>query len=203
MKPAATGRPPDGSESDQRSRLPQSWGGPGVVRGGIIILIIAALVGAGYWYFIKDQIAELERGEARELALRAEFEEKQRRAANLPALEAQLEEMERMFASLLQLLPSTAEIPSLLVDVSQTALSVGLEIELFQPRPEANRTFYAEVPIQLRVRGSYEQLAEFVSGVSAMPRIVTIHDVFIRPGGADTDLLMDAVARTYRYLEGS
>ncbi|MCA1791827.1 MAG: type 4a pilus biogenesis protein PilO [Thioalkalivibrio sp.] len=176
---------------------------PGVVKGGIIILIIAALVGAGYWYFIKDQIAELERGEARELALRAEFEEKQRRAANLPALEAQLEEMERMFASLLQLLPSTAEIPSLLVDVSQTALSVGLEIELFQPRPEANRTFYAEVPIQLRVRGNYEQLAEFVSGVSAMPRIVTIHDVFIRPGEEDTDLLMDAVARTYRYLEGS
>jgi type IV pilus assembly protein PilO len=155
---------------------------PGVVKGGIIILIIAALLGAGYWYFIKDQIVELERAEARELALRAEFEEKQRRAANLPALEAQLEEMERMFASLLQLLPSTAEIPSLLVDVSQTALSVGLEIELFQPRPEANRTFYAEVPIQLRVRGNYEQLAEFVSGVSAMPRIVTIHDVFIRPG---------------------
>jgi type IV pilus assembly protein PilO len=176
---------------------------PGVVKGGIIILIIAALLGAGYWYFIKDQIVELERAEARELALRAEFEEKQRRAANLPALEAQLEEMERMFASLLQLLPSTAEIPSLLVDVSQTALSVGLEIELFQPRPEANRTFYAEVPIQLRVRGNYEQLAEFVSGVSAMPRIVTIHDVFIRPGQGDTDLLMDAVARTYRYLEGS
>lgn len=176
---------------------------PKVVKGGIIILIIAALVGAGYWYFVKDQMAELERGEARELALRAEFEEKQRRAANLPALEAQLEEMERMFASLLQLLPSTAEIPSLLVDVSQTALSVGLEIELFQPRPEANRTFYAEVPIQLRVRGNYEQLAEFVSGVSEMPRIVTIHDVFIRPDQADTNLLMDAVARTYRYLEGS
>jgi len=176
---------------------------PGVVKGGIIILIIAALVGAGYWYFVKDQMAELERGEARELALRAEFEQKQQRAANLPALEAQLEEMERMFASLLQLLPSTAEIPSLLVDVSQTALSVGLEIELFQPRPEANRTFYAEVPIQLRVRGNYEQLSEFVSGVSEMPRIVTIHDVFIRPGQADTDLLMDAVARTYRYLEGS
>ena len=176
---------------------------PGVVKGGIIILIIAALVGAGYWYFIKDQMAELERAEARELALRAEFEEKQQRAANLPALEAQLEEMELMFASLLQLLPSTAEIPSLLVDVSQTALSVGLEIELFQPRPEANRTFYAEVPIQLRVRGNYEQLAEFVSGVSEMPRIVTIHDVFIRPDQADTNLLMDAVARTYRYLEGS
>jgi len=176
---------------------------PGVVKGVIIALIIAALLGAGYWYFIKDQIAQLERGEAREGQLRAEFEEKQRRAANLPALEEQLEEMERMFASLVQLLPSTAEIPSLLVDISQTALSVGLEIELFQPRPEANRTFYAEVPIQLRVRGDYEQLADFVSGISAMPRIVTIHDVFIRPGSADADLLMDALARTYRYLEGT
>jgi len=176
---------------------------PGVVKGAIIALIIAALLGAGYWYFIKDQIVQLERGEAREGQLRAEFEEKQRRAANLPALEEQLEEMERMFASLVQLLPSTAEIPSLLVDISQTALSVGLEIELFQPRPEANRTFYAEVPIQLRVRGDYEQLADFVSGISAMPRIVTIHDVFIRPGSADADLLMDALARTYRYLEGT
>ena len=176
---------------------------PGVVKGAIIALIIAALLGAGYWYFIKDQIVQLERGEAREGQLRVEFEEKQRRAANLPALEAQLEEMERMFASLVQLLPSTAEIPSLLVDISQTALSVGLEIELFQPRPEANRTFYAEVPIQLRVRGDYEQLADFVSGVSAMPRIVTIHDVFVRPGSADADLLMDALARTYRYLEGN
>lgn len=174
---------------------------PGIVKGGIIVLIIAALLGAGYWFLIKDQMEALDRGERREVQLRAEFEDKQRRAANLPAYEAQLEEIERMFASLLQLLPSTAEIPSLLVDISQMALMVGLEIELFQPRPEVNRTFYAEVPIQLRVRGNYEQLAQFVSGVSAMPRIVTIHNVFIRPGGSDTDLLMDAVARTYRYLE--
>lgn len=176
---------------------------PKIIKGAIIAIIIAAILGAGYWYFIKDQLVELERVEAREGQLRVEFEEKQSRAANLPALEAQLAEMERMFASLVQLLPSTAEIPSLLVDISQTALAVGLEIELFQPRPEANRTFYAEVPIQLRVRGNYEQLAEFVSGVSAMPRIVTIHDAFIRPGSDDADLLMDALARTYRYLEGT
>jgi len=174
---------------------------PGIVKGGIIVLIIAALLGAGYWFLIKDQMEELDRGERREVQLRAEFEDKQRRAANLAAYEAQLEEIERMFASLLQLLPSTAEIPSLLVDISQTALTVGLEIELFQPRPEVNRTFYAEVPIQLRVRGNYEQLADFVSGISAMPRIVTIHNVFIRPGASDADLLMDALARTYRYLE--
>jgi type IV pilus assembly protein PilO len=176
---------------------------PGFVKAGIAALIIAALAGAGYWFLIKDQIAELDREERREVQLRAEFEQKQHRAASLAAYEAQLEEMQRMFASLLQLLPSTAEIPSLLVDISQTALSVGLEIELFQPRGEANRTFYAEVPIQLRVRGNYEQLAEFVSGISAMPRIVTVHNVFIRPGASDSDLLMDAVARTYRYLEGS
>jgi type IV pilus assembly protein PilO len=174
---------------------------PGIVKGVIVVLIIAALLGAGYWFLIKDQLAVLEQGEAREMQLRAEFEDKQRRAANLPAYEAQLAEIERMFASLLQLLPSTAEIPSLLVDISQTALTVGLEIELFQPLPEVNRTFYADVPIQLRLRGNYEQLANFVSGVSAMPRIVTIHNVFIRPDQSDLDLLMDAVARTYRYLE--
>jgi len=174
---------------------------PGIVKGGIVVLIIAALLGAGYWFLIKDQMEELDRGERREMQLRAEFEDKQRRAANLPAYEAQLEEMERMFASLLQLLPSTAEIPSLLVDISQAALAVGLEIELFQPMREVNQTFYADVPIQLRLRGNYEQLAEFVSGVSAMPRIVTMHNVFIRPDQSDRDLLMDAVARTYRYLE--
>lgn len=172
-----------------------------ITKGFLILLIVAALVGAGYWFFIKDQRETLAQGERREVQLRAEFEEKQRRAANLAAYEAQLDEIERMFASLLQLLPSTAEIPSLLVDISQTALNVGLEIELFEPKPEVNQTFYAEVPIQLRLRGNYEQLAAFVSGVSAMPRIVTVHDVFVRSDRSDSDLLMDAVARTYRYLE--
>lgn len=177
---------------------------PGFVKAGIVVLIIAALAGAGYWFLVKDQIAELERAERIEQQLRAEFEDKQRRAANLAAYEAQLQEMELMFASLLQLLPNTAEIPSLLVDISQAALSVGLEIELFQPHGETNRTFYAEVPVQLRLRGNYEQLAEFVSSVSSMPRIVTVHDVFIRPqGGLDSDLSMEARVRTYRYLEGS
>ncbi len=177
---------------------------PGFVKAVIAILIVAVLAGGGYWFLIKDQIEELERAERTEQQLRTEFESKQRRAANLAAYEAQLQEMELMFASLLQLLPNTAEIPSLLVDISQAALSVGLEIELFQPRGENNRTFYAEVPVQLRVRGNYEQLAEFVSSVSSMPRIVTVHDVFIRPhGGSDSDLSMEARVRTYRYLEGS
>jgi type IV pilus assembly protein PilO len=174
---------------------------PPIGKAVILLLIIAALAGAGYWFLIKDQIETLDRVERQEAQLRAEFEQKQQRAASLAAYEAQVEEMERMFASLLQLLPSTAEIPSLLVDISQAALSVGLEIELFQPRGESRQTFYSRVPVQLRVRGNYEQMAAFVSSISAMPRIVTVHDLFIRPGRSDIDLLMDAEARTYRYLE--
>jgi type IV pilus assembly protein PilO len=176
---------------------------PAVVRAFIVFLIIVAIVGAGYWFLVKDQLQQLERSERQEQQLRADFEQKQKRAASLPAYEAQFEEMRRMFASLLQLLPSNAEIPNLLVDISQAALSAGLEIELFQPRGEVRETFYARVPIQLRLRGDYEQMAEFVSSVSGMPRIVTVHDLFIRPGSSDFDLLMDSEVRTYRYLEES
>ncbi|MFO7955153.1 type 4a pilus biogenesis protein PilO [Thioalkalivibrio sp.] len=174
-----------------------SWG----IKGLILVVIVLAILGLSYYLFIGDQRTELERAESRELQLRDEFEDKQERAANLEAYEEQLEEMERMFASLLELLPSSAEIPSLLVDISQTGLQAGLEIELFEPREESRRDFYAEVPIRLRVRGDYEDLAEFVSGVSALPRVVTMHNMHIRPADSDNDLLMDAVARTYRYLE--
>ncbi len=174
-----------------------SWG----IKGLILLVAVAVIVGLAWYFVINDQRTELERAESREQQLRAEFEDKQHRAANLPAYEEQLEEMERMFASLLELLPSSAEIPSLLVDISQTGLQAGLEIELFEPRSENRRDFYAEVPIRLRVRGNYEELAEFVSGVSALPRVVTMHDMHIRRGESDRDLVMDAVARTYRYLE--
>lgn len=174
---------------------------PLVVKVVLLVVVAAALMGAGYWFLIKEQIADLQRQEVRETQLRQEFERKQRQAANLPALEKQLEEMNQMFGTLVQLLPNSPEIPTLLIDISQAAVTVGLEIELFQPRAEIRRTFYADVPIQLRVRGNFEQLAQFVSAVSAMPRIVTVHNVFIRPASADDDLLMDAEARTYRYLE--
>ncbi|WP_019624853.1 type 4a pilus biogenesis protein PilO [Thioalkalivibrio thiocyanoxidans] len=173
----------------------------GGVKALILVVIVLLILGLSYYFFIGEQRTELEREENREQQLRAEFEEKQQRAANLEAYEEQLEEMERMFASLLELLPSSAEIPSLLVDISQTGLQAGLEIELFEPRGENRRDFYAEVPIRLRVRGDYEELAEFVSGTSALPRVVTMHDMHIRRGDNDDDLLMDATARTYRYLE--
>ncbi|WP_019569572.1 type 4a pilus biogenesis protein PilO [Thioalkalivibrio sp. ALE11] len=175
---------------------------PWIVKGVILLVIIAVILGLTYYFVIDDQLSELERAEREEQQLRDEFEEKQQRAANLDDYREQLAEMEDMFVELLELLPTSAEIPSLLVDVSQTALQTGLEIELFEPRSHQERDFYAEVPIRLRLRGDYEELAEFVSGVSSMPRVVTMHDMRIRRAGdSDFDLVMNAEARTYRYLE--
>lgn len=174
---------------------------PAPIKGIFIGLIIIAIIGAGYWFFIKDQLEQLDRAQAQETELRQTFEVRQRRAANLEAYKAQLEEMRRTFGTMLRQLPSSTEIPSLLVDVSQTALSSGLEIDLFRPLAEERRGFYAEAPIQLRMHGSYEQMAEFTSGVASLPRIVTLHDVVIRPTEDGGRLTMEATAKTYRYLD--
>jgi type IV pilus assembly protein PilO len=174
---------------------------PLAARVGIAVLLLLVILGAGYWFLGKAQLERFEAAQRSEQQLRNEFELKQRRAANLGAYQAQTEEMERMFASLVQLLPSSAEIPSLLEDISQAALAAGVEIELFDRRPEVRQTFYARVPIQLRVRGGYEALAGFVSTISAMPRIVTVHDLHLRPAPGGRSLLLDLEARTYRFVE--
>ena len=127
------------------------------------------------------------------------FEGKQRKAANLEPLREQLEEMKQSFGAMLRQLPNQAEIDALLVDISQTGLASGLEFELFKPGAETQAEFYAEKPIKIRVRGRYHEFGEFVSGVAALPRIVTQHDIEITP--AKNDLVMDATAKTYRYLE--
>lgn len=173
---------------------------PAPVKAIVIALLVVAIVGAGYWFLIKGQLEQLDRAQAQEAELRQTFEVRQRRAANLDAYRDQLEEMQRTFGTMLRQLPSRTEVPSLLVDISQTALSSGLEIELFRPQSEQRRGFYAEMPIQMRMRGNYEQMAQFTSGVASLPRIVTLHDLTIRPqeGGR---LTMDATARTYRYLD--
>jgi type IV pilus assembly protein PilO len=173
---------------------------PAPIRAIVIAIVVIAILGAGYWFIIKDQLEGLDRVQAQEAQLRQTFEVRQRRAANLDAYRAQLEEMQRTFGTMLRQLPSRTEIPSLLVDISQTALMSGLEIDLFRPQAEQRRGFYAELPIQMRMRGSYEQMAQFTSGVAGLPRIVTLHDISIRPqeGGR---LLMEATAKTYRYLD--
>lgn len=168
----------------------------------ILILILCALVGVG-WYFldIEDQYLNLERTEKTEQDLRVDFEAKQAKAANLEAYRAQLAEMEESFGAMLRQLPNKTEVADLLVDVSQTGLAAGLEFELFQPQAEVPKDFYAELPIKIRVIGGYHEFGEFVSGLAALPRIVTIHDVQIAPRQTSKQLVLEATARTYRYLD--
>ncbi|MCB1789860.1 MAG: type 4a pilus biogenesis protein PilO, partial [Gammaproteobacteria bacterium] len=127
---------------------------------------------------------------------------KQAKAANLDAYRAQLAEMQESFGAMLRQLPNRTEVADLLVDVSQTGLAAGLEFELFQPQGEVPKDFYAELPIKIRVVGKYHEFGEFVSGLAALPRIVTIHDVEVRPQSANSPtLVLEATARTYRYLD--
>lgn len=169
----------------------------------VLVVILCALVGVG-WYFLdtEDQYKELERVERIEQDLRTDFEAKQAKAANLEAYREQLAEMRESFGAMLRQLPNRTEVADLLVDVSQTGLAAGLEFELFQPQAEVPKDFYAELPIKIRVLGTYHEFGEFVSGLAALPRIVTIHDVQIQPQrGEPGQLLMEATARTYRYLD--
>lgn len=169
----------------------------------ILILILAGLLVAG-WYFLyaEDQYKELERVERVEQDLRQDFEIKQARAANLDAYRAQLAEMQESFGSMLRQLPNRTEVADLLVDVSQTGLAAGLEFELFQPQGEVPKDFYAELPIRIRVIGDYHEFGEFVSGLAALPRIVTVHNIKISPRrGESARLQLEATAKTYRYLD--
>ena len=188
---------------------PGAW--PGYARTGAIILIMAAIIGAGTWYLVKPKFAELEKVEQQETQLRETFETKQRKIANLDAYKAQLEEMRRSFGAMLRQLPNRTGVANLLNDISQTRVASGLEEELFQPQGEITKEFYAEIPNKITVVGTYHEMGSFVSGVAALPRIVTIDQVEIRPaaGGnrrnrgneAPGELRMQALAKTFRYLD--
>jgi type IV pilus assembly protein PilO len=145
----------------------------------------------------------LDAAKSKEAELRLSFEDRQRKAANFDAYRAQLQEIERDFGAMLRQLPGKTEMPGLIVDISQTATGAGLEEQVFQPQAEIQKDFYAEQPIKLRYTGSYHELGNFVSGIAALPRIVTLHDIQIRPVNANNteDLTLDVTAKTYRYLE--
>jgi type IV pilus assembly protein PilO len=179
---------------------------PLAVRGFFVILGFAVVAAFGWYMFVwNDDRPLLQKAEADELDLRAQFESKQQRAANLDAYRAQLGEMERSFGAMLRQLPGKTEVPNLLVDISQTGLAAGLQEKLFQPAGEQSKGFYAELPIKIRLVGTYHEFGTFVSGIAALPRIVTLHDIQITPvndkaGGYD-NLTMDVTAKTYRYIE--
>ena len=167
----------------------------------MIGLACLAILFAGYYFHHKDQLENLARVQAKEIELRKTFEIKANKAANLELYKVQLEEMRRTFGTLLRQLPSKTEIPALIVDISQTGLASGLEIELFKPEPESIREFYAEKPISLRVRGQYHEFGTFASEIAALPRIVTLHNISLEPNDEDQSMTMTASAKTYRYLE--
>jgi type IV pilus assembly protein PilO len=183
---------------------PGRW--PIGVRLGTVMLLFALVAAGGYYYFVwKSLHPLLIEARAKETELLATLETKARKAANLQAYKDQLAEMEKSFGAMLRQLPNQTEVPNLLVDISQTGLAAGLEEKLFQPQGEARKDFYAELPISIRLTGDYHQMGNFASGIAALPRIVTLHNIEIAPaGGKDLtqgDLLLNVTAKTYRYVD--
>ena len=171
---------------------------------GVFITLFVIILAAGIYFDTQEQLKVLERHEKKEVELKDEFKVKAERAAKLELYREQLAEMEASFGALLRQLPETTEVESLLVDVSQTGLAAGLEVKKFKPSAEEKKGFYAELPIALEVSGSYHQLATFISGIAALPRIVTISDMKLEAFDKEDfngKLRMAATAKTYRYLQ--
>jgi type IV pilus assembly protein PilO len=183
-------------------RDPGRWPLPVLAAAVAVTFLVVALL--GWYFFVWDgQRPELQRREGEEQQLRQEFRDKHAKAVNLDVYKQQLKDIERSFGALLRQLPGKTEVPSLLVDISQTGLAAGLQEKLFQPEPEQKKDFYAELPIKIKLTGSYHQFGEFVSGIAALPRIVTLHDIKITPDNKDAydQLSLELTAKTYRYLD--
>lgn len=176
-----------------------SWPGPIKVIAGI--LLAAAVLFAGYKFHLEDIQVQLDQQHLEEQSLRDQFSSKAFQAANLEAYKQQMKEMEESFGALLRQLPSDTEVPGLLEDITRAGLASGLEFSEIKLLPEVQQQFYIELPIQIVVEGGYHDLATFVSGVSSLPRIVTLHDFEVAPANMDepSRLRMSVLAKTYRY----
>ena len=184
---------------------------PGSVRFVILAVALILILVAGYYLFIGDKKDELEQTRQQELSLRSDFEYKQQKAANLEAYEQQLLDMEDLLQTMFRQLPNKTEMDKLLVDVSQTALAAGIDVQLFEPQGESFQDFYAERAISIRMLGDYHEFGEFVSGVAALPRVVilTMHDISLkraaagqsRYGDSEGRLIMEGRVKTYRYVD--
>ncbi len=184
---------------------------PGSVRFILLSVALILILVAGYYLFIGDKKDELEQTRQQESVLMSDFEYKQQKAANLQAYEQQLVDMEELLKTMFRQLPSKTEMDKLLVDVSQTALAAGIDVQLFEPMAESFQDFYAERPINIRMLGDYHEFGEFVSGVAALPRVVilTMHDISLkrakagqsRYGNSEGRLIMEGRVKTYRYVD--
>ena len=174
---------------------------PTALKVALIIIVCAAVAVAGFFLDVKKQSAKLQRAEREEITLKQEFENKQAKAVNLDAYKQQLKDIEESFGAMLRQLPSKTEVEGLLVDISQTGSASGIEFQLFKPEGERYIDFYAELPIKMKMTGTYHEFGNFVSGVAALPRIVTLHDISITKDGKSDRLTMEVTAKTYRYLD--
>jgi type IV pilus assembly protein PilO len=177
---------------------------PLLFRAAVIVIVFVLVTGLGiYWFIIEDKAPQLERERGIEQELRVTFENKQQKAANYEEYREQLAQIQQSFGTMLRQLPGETEIPSLIVDISQTGLAAGLQEKLFVPQPEIPKDFYAEKPIQIRLTGSYHEIGNFVSGIAALPRIVTLHDINITPEDRESfdNLSIEVTAKTYRYID--
>ncbi|WP_421868502.1 type 4a pilus biogenesis protein PilO [Motiliproteus sp.] len=178
-----------------------SW--PYGVKAIWFLVVIAALGAAGYHLHVKDLQSKLEQEIAKEPDLKRQYQSKAYQVANLEALKRQMEDVEETFAELLKQLPTDTEVPGLLEDITEIGQNSGLNFDVISLAPEKKVKFYIELPINISVKGSYHQLGEFVSGIAALPRIVTVHDFTIKPISNNGDLSMSLSARTYRYDDES
>ncbi|MDH5179968.1 MAG: type 4a pilus biogenesis protein PilO [Gammaproteobacteria bacterium] len=176
-----------------------SWPVAGKVAFVAIVCLLILIL--GYFIDLSGQLTKLEGVEQYEQKLKNDFRTNYMKAVNLDAYKAQLKDMEDSFGAMLRQLPSKSEVDDLLVDISQTGLSSGVEFTLFKPEKEKFVDFYAELPIKISMTGDYHQFGNFVSGVAALPRIVTLHDIEIKSEKTNGILTMSMTAKTYRYLD--
>jgi len=181
------------------TRDPGAW--PPLPKAMLLIGLLVGIVALGYFLDWQEQMESLEAGRAQEVKLKDEYVAKQRQAINLDLYRQQLREIDSSFGALLKQLPNRSQMDALLVDINQAGLGRGLQFDLFKPAPsETKREFYAELPVTLRLNGSYHDMGQFASDIGQLSRIVTLNDIALT-AAKDGSLVMGVTAKTFRYLD--
>ncbi|HET7765937.1 MAG TPA: type 4a pilus biogenesis protein PilO [Burkholderiales bacterium] len=181
------------------TRDPGSW--PPLPQAMLLVGLLVAIVAMGYFFDWQDEMESLDAGRQQEVKLKDEYVAKMQQAINLDLYRQQLREIDSSFGALLRQLPNRSQMDALLVDINQAGLGRGLQFELFRPAPaETKREFYAELPVTLKLNGSYHDMGQFASDIGQLSRIVTLNDIALT-GGKDGTLVMDVTAKTFRYLD--
>ena len=178
---------------------PGAW--PLLPRVTVLLVVFLAWLAAAWWFVWSDQLSALENARQEEVNLKNDFLMKKRQAINLDLYTQQLAEMDRSFGALLKQLPNRAEVEALLIEVNQSGLGRGLQFELYRPGAEQVKDFYAELPVTLKVNGSYHDIGAFAADIARLPRIVTLNDISLTPIRGGELLSLDATAKTFRYLD--